>query len=134
MTRSEFVQAISARVPHLKPEDIDLMVRTVFAAMTEALVRDDRIEIRGFGSFTARRRRARQGRNPKTGAVVNVPEKRVPFFVAGQDLAARVDGSNRRKPLPPKSHEDETLRESNLERATRLELATLSLGISPPHQ
>jgi integration host factor subunit beta len=95
MTRSEFVQAISARMPHLKPEDIELVVRTIFAAMTEALAQDERIEIRGFGSFTARRRRARQGRNPKSGAVVSVPEKRVPFFVAGLDLRARVDGVNR---------------------------------------
>jgi len=95
MTRSEFVQAISTRMTHLKPEDIELAVRTIFAAMTEALARDDRIEIRGFGSFTARRRRSRQGRNPKTGELISVPEKRVPFFVAGQDLAARVDGNNR---------------------------------------
>ena len=103
MTRSELVQAINARMPHLKPEDIELVVRTIFTAMTEALARDDRIEIRGFGSFTARRRRSRQGRNPKTGTIVNVLEKRVPFFVAGQDLKARVDGSNRHKPLSPKS-------------------------------
>jgi len=109
MTRSEFVQAASAKMPHLKPEDIELAVRTIFVAITDALAKGDRIEIRGFGSFTARRRRARQGRNPKTGELVSVPEKRVPFFVAGQDLAARVDASNRQKPPPPKSSPGSTV-------------------------
>jgi integration host factor subunit beta len=73
----------------------------VFDAMTEALARDDRIEIRGFGSFSVRRRRSRQGRNPKTGASIQVPEKRVPFFTVGHELKERVDSVNRSRQGPP---------------------------------
>lgn len=68
------------------------MVHEVLDAMTEALVRGERIEIRGFGSFVVKHRQAREGRNPKTGAFVPVQAKRVPFFKVGKELRLRVDG------------------------------------------
>jgi integration host factor subunit beta len=102
MTKSGLVQAISARMSHLNARDVEIVVKAVFDAMTEALANDDRIEIRGFGSFSVRRRRSRQGRNPKTGVSIHVPEKRVPFFTVGHELRTRVDSINRKKELPPK--------------------------------
>jgi integration host factor subunit beta len=72
------------------------MVNAVFATMADALRRDERIEIRGFGSFVVKHRRAREGRNPKTGNTVYVAAKRVPFFKVGKELKLRVDGK-----LPP---------------------------------
>jgi integration host factor subunit beta len=73
------------------------MVNAVFDTMTEALCRGDRIEIRGFGSFVVKHRKAREGRNPKTGTLVSVQAKRVPFFKVGKELRLRVDG----KPWTP---------------------------------
>ena len=72
-------------------EDIDLAVRTVIDAMTRALAEGDRIEIRGFGSFSLHYRKARIGRNPKTGASVGLSERYVPFFKPGKELRSRVN-------------------------------------------
>jgi integration host factor subunit beta len=69
-----------------------LIVNGVFDSMTQALVRGARIEIRGFGSFVVKHRRARDGRNPRTGTIVSVGAKRVPFFKVGKELRLRVDG------------------------------------------
>ena len=75
----------------LTPEDIDLAVRTVLNVMTDALADGERIEIRGFGSFSLHYRKARIGRNPKTGESVGLSERYVPFFKPGKELRSRVN-------------------------------------------
>lgn len=92
MTKSGLIEAVAARMPHLAQRDLEIVVNTMFETMTEALQGGHRIEIRGFGSFSVRHRRARRGRNPKTGEVINVPAKRVPFFTVGHELRQRVNG------------------------------------------
>ena len=80
----------------LSTEDIDLAVRAVLEEMTGSLARGDRIEIRGFGSFSLHHRKARVGRNPKTGAPVGLSERFVPFFKPGKELRFRVNNQERR--------------------------------------
>ena len=82
MTKSELIQVISDRLEHLPARDVEIVINTMFQSMTGALQEGDRIEIRGFGSFSVRNRRSRMGRNPKTGVTISVPPKRVPFFTA----------------------------------------------------
>lgn len=91
MTKSELIRAVAERMPHLPARDLEVVVNTIFDTMTDALRIGDRIEIRGFGSFTVRNRRSRTGRNPKTGETIHVPAKRVPFFTVGHELRQRVD-------------------------------------------
>ena len=71
--------------------DVELGVKIILDRITEALVDDERIEIRGFGSFKLHERPPRTGRNPRTGEVVNIPAKRVPHFKPGKELRERVD-------------------------------------------
>ena len=101
MTKSELIQSIAAKLQHLPARDVEVVVNTMFQAMTEALKTGDRIEIRGFGSFSVRHRRSRQGRNPKTGESISVPEKRVPFFTVGHDLKNRINAENAEAPSEP---------------------------------
>ncbi|NEN75869.1 integration host factor subunit beta [Pelistega sp. NLN82] len=91
MTKSELIEALAASYPQLAVRDMDLAVKTMLDAMTEALSNGQRIEIRGFGSFSLSQRAPRMGRNPKTGEQVEVPGKRVPHFKAGKELRERVD-------------------------------------------
>ena len=91
MTKSELIALLAERFPQLVPKDADLAVKIILEALSEALVKGDRIEIRGFGSFALNYRPPRVGRNPKTGEKVNVPEKWVPHFKAGKELRERVD-------------------------------------------
>lgn len=91
MTRSELVASLAAKNPHLMHRDIELIVATVFDEVTAALARGDRVELRGFGAFSVRRRDARTGRNPRTGEAVPVAEKGVPFFKAGKELRERLN-------------------------------------------
>lgn len=91
MTKSELIAALAARYPQLAALDIEYAVRTILDALTQALASGQRIEIRGFGSFSLSRRSPRIGRNPKSGEQVRVPGKRVPHFKAGKDLRERVD-------------------------------------------
>lgn len=91
MTKSELIEIVAAKAPNVSKRDISVVVDTVFGSMTNALASKNRIEIRGFGSFVAKQRRARQGRNPRTGENVSVPEKWVPSFVAGKELRERVN-------------------------------------------
>ena len=86
MTRSDLVEELAARFGQLTHRDAEYAVKTLLDAMSDALVRGHRIEIRGFGSFRTRQRNPRIGRNPKTGARVEVPAKRVPFFKPSKDL------------------------------------------------
>ena len=95
MTKSELIAELAASNPHLRGADVELIVATIFDQITTALARGERVELRGFGAFTVKRRDARTGRNPRTGATVPVEEKMVPFFKAGKELRERV---NRGKP------------------------------------
>ena len=91
MTKSELIVRLAERFPQLVAKDADFAVKMILDAMTEALVRGDRIEIRGFGSFALNYRPPRIGRNPKSGEKVSVPAKWVPHFKAGKELRERVD-------------------------------------------
>ena len=91
MTKSDLIARLAARFPQLVAKDADFAVKMVLDAMTDALSRGDRIEIRGFGSFALNYRPPRVGRNPKSGDRVQVPEKYVPHFKAGKELRERVD-------------------------------------------
>ncbi len=91
MTKSELIARLAERFPQLVAKDADLSVKMILDAMTEALTKGDRIEIRGFGSFSLNYRPPRTGRNPKSGEKVQVPAKYVPHFKAGKELRERVD-------------------------------------------
>ena len=91
MTKSELIARLAARFPQLVAKDTDFAVKMVLDAMADALAQGDRIEIRGFGSFSLNYRPPRVGRNPKSGEKVQVPEKYVPHFKAGKELRERVD-------------------------------------------
>ena len=93
MTKSELIVRLAERFPQLVAKDADFAVKMMLDAMSEALVRGDRIEIRGFGSFALNYRPPRVGRNPKSGEKVSVPAKWVPHFKAGKELRERVDQS-----------------------------------------
>ena len=92
MTKSDLVQTLSEKVTSLTKKECEVIVDTVFHHMKDALHRGEKIEIRGFGSFTVRVRRAKEGRNPKTGEKVSIPEKRIPFFKVGKELRELVNG------------------------------------------
>ena len=98
MTKSELIAALAARYPQLAARDTDYAVKTVLDAMAQALASGQRIEIRGFGSFSLSRRSPRIGRNPKSGEQVLVPGKQVPHFKAGKELRERVDLDNGAQP------------------------------------
>ncbi len=92
MIRSELIQKIAEKNPHLYQRDVERIVSTIFEEITEALARGDRVELRGFGAFSVKKREARIGRNPRTGEAVQVEEKHVPFFKTGKLLRDRLNG------------------------------------------
>ena len=91
MNRSDLVEELAARFSQLTANDVELAVKAILDAMNDALVSGHRIEIRGFGSFSINRRAPRIGRNPRSGASVAIPEKRVPHFKPGKALREQVD-------------------------------------------
>jgi len=93
MTKSELIAQLAAENPHLRQPDVELIVATIFDEITAALARGDRVELRGFGAFSAKRRDARTGRNPRTGAAVPVAGKAVPYFKPGKELRERINGA-----------------------------------------
>ena len=95
MTRSDLVEALANRFPQLTQRDAESAVKAILDAMSQALVRGHRIEIRGFGSFTINRRPPRMGRNPRSGESVAIPDKRVPHFKPGKALREQVDAAPR---------------------------------------
>ncbi len=97
MTKADLVEQV-VKVADVSKKDAETVVNTVFASIVEALQRDDKIELRGFGSFRVRRRRSRQGRNPKTGDRVAVPEKRIPYFKPGKELKDLINGDEGLEP------------------------------------
>jgi integration host factor subunit beta len=91
MTKSELILRLSEQNPHLYQRDIEKIVTTIFDEITEALARGDRVELRGFGAFSVKKRDARVGRNPRTGASVHVTQKYIPFFKTGKQLRERLN-------------------------------------------
>ena len=91
MIKSELVQVIAERNPHLYQRDVENIVSAILEEITAALSRGDRVELRGFGAFSVKHREARTGRNPRTGEAVEIEEKRTPFFKAGKDLRERLN-------------------------------------------
>ena len=99
MTKSELIEKLSRKQGHLPFKDVELAVKTMIEHMTQALATGNRIEIRGFGSFSLHYRPPRMGRNPKTGAPVPLEEKHVPHFKPGKDLRERVNESAKTTPI-----------------------------------
>ena len=91
MIKSELVQRIATRNPHLYQRDVENIVNAILDEITNALTRGDRVELRGFGAFSVKRRDARVGRNPRTGAPVSVDQKSVPFFKTGKEMRERLN-------------------------------------------
>jgi integration host factor subunit beta len=92
MTKSGLIEKVAEGTPHISKKDTEVVVNTIFDAMTDALKKGERIEIRGFGSFQVKIREAREGRNPKTGEPVHISAKKTPFFKVGKELKELVDG------------------------------------------
>jgi len=93
VTKSELIEALAKQQPHLALKDVELAVKCIIEEMNHALASGERIEIRGFGSFSLHKRPPRIGRNPKTGDSVSLAEKHVPHFKPGKELRERVDAS-----------------------------------------
>ncbi len=91
MTRSELIKKISARYPSMFLKDILGVVDVVFEEIANAMTSEQRVEIRGFGAFTVRKRKARTARNPRTNAVVSLGERFTPYFRAGKELRVRLN-------------------------------------------
>ena len=91
MTKSELVQRLADANPHLYQRDVEVIVTAIFDEIAAALARGDRVELRGFGAFSVKRRDARVGRNPRTGDSVQVAEKHIPFFKTGKQLRDRLN-------------------------------------------
>jgi integration host factor subunit beta len=91
MIKSELIQRIASRNGHLYQRDVETIVTTILDEIALALARGDRVELRGFGAFSVKRREARTGRNPRTGEQVSVEEKSVPFFKTGKEMRERLN-------------------------------------------
>ncbi len=92
MIRSELIQKIADDNPHLYQRDVERIVNTVFEEVIDAISEGNRVELRGFGAFSVKKREPRTGRNPRTGEAVHVEEKHVPFFKTGKLLRDRLNG------------------------------------------
>ena len=91
MIKSELVQRIAEKNPHLYQRDVESIVNAILDEITAALTRGNRVELRGFGAFSIKKRDARLGRNPRTGAHVDVDQKAVPFFKTGKEMRERLN-------------------------------------------
>jgi integration host factor subunit beta len=92
MTKSELIQYLADENPHLYQRDIERIVTTIFGEITSALENGNRVELRGFGAFSIKERGSRVGRNPRSGEVVNVAAKRLPYFKTGKQLREKLNG------------------------------------------
>ncbi len=97
MTKSELIDRLAQQQTHLTHKDVELAVKLLLETVSDALAQQDRIEIRGFGSFAIHERPSRMGRNPKTGEAVSIPRKFVPHFKPGKELRERVNASLKSK-------------------------------------
>ena len=86
MTKAHLIELVAEKISSLNRKEAELIVNCIFDSIRDALQKGDKTEIRGFGSFRLRIRRTKDGRNPKTGETVAVPEKRMPFFKAGKEI------------------------------------------------
>jgi integration host factor subunit beta len=91
MIKSELVRKITQQNAHLYQRDVEIIVNAILGEIAAAMARGDRVELRGFGTFSVRRRAARTGRNPRTGAHVSVDEKVVPYFKTGKEMGDRLN-------------------------------------------
>ena len=91
MTKSELISRLAEANPHLFQRDVERIVSTIFNEISAALESGDRVELRGFGAFSVKKRDSRVGRNPRTGAAVQVESKYVPFFKTGKQLRDRLN-------------------------------------------
>ena len=91
MIKSELVQRMAARSPHLYQRDVENIIEAVLGGIADALERGERVELRGFGAFSTKQRQARTGRNPRTGDKVPVGEKLAPFFKTGKEMRERLN-------------------------------------------
>lgn len=91
MLKSDLIERISSQNPHLYQRDLEKVVNAILDEIVKALSRGDRVELRGFGAFSAKTRGAHTGRNPRTGVVVQVAEKAVPFFKTGKEIRSRLN-------------------------------------------
>ena len=92
MTKSELIQHLAEANPHLYQRDVERIVTTIFDEITTALENGNRVELRGFGAFSVKERGSRVGRNPRSGEVVNVAAKRLPYFKTGKQLREKLNG------------------------------------------
>lgn len=95
MLRSELIDTLHTENPHLTRQDMERLVAVVLETITQTLEAGARIELRGFGAFSVRKRDPRVGRNPRTGETVHVPGKHVPFFRTGKELRQRIDDASK---------------------------------------
>ena len=91
MTKSELIEQLTDGHELLNKRDAEMVINLIFGGIGTALAQGDRVEIRGFGSFSVRERDAREARNPKSGEVVEIPSRKTPFFKTGKELRERVD-------------------------------------------
>ena len=98
MIKSELIKRIASQNPNLFDRDIEKIVNAILEEMVKALRRGDRVELRGFGAFSVKLREAHQGRNPRTGVVVEVEKKAVPYFKAGKEMRARLNSETSDNP------------------------------------
>ena len=94
MTKSELIARLAETNPHLFHRDVERIVTTIFDEITTALARGDRVELRGFGAFSAKQRAARTGRNPRTGEAVHVASKYIPYFKTGKQLREKLNAAS----------------------------------------
>ena len=92
MTKAELIDKLAEKKHDMTVKQVEVVLNTVLNSIKDSLSREDKVEIRGFGSFRIHHRRAKEGRNPKTGERVSVPAKKVPFFKAGKEMRVLVDG------------------------------------------
>jgi integration host factor subunit beta len=91
MTKSELIEAVSREINNFSKKDVEIIVDSLFQAMSDSLSNGEKVEIRGFGSFKIKERDGRQGRNPKSGENIFIEAKRVPFFKAGKEIRERIN-------------------------------------------
>ena len=104
MIKSELVDRISVQNPHLYRQDAEKIVKAIFSEITAAMARGDRVELRGFGAFFVKFREGRTGRNPRTGALVSVGRKAVPFFRTGKGMKSRLNSRADRAEIDAGQH------------------------------
>ncbi len=92
MTKSELIARLAEDNPHLYQRDVERIVTTIFEEITNALANGERVELRGFGAFSVKKRGARVGRNPRTGQAVEVSSKFIPYFKTGKQLREKING------------------------------------------